>query len=349
MDKVNKHISYPSTEQFRHAVSTVIRQSTFKGLDDDGEPIYDELAPKPILTARGTVKLHGTNAGISFNDTDGIYTQSRNNSFGLDAGASHMGFTFFVKTKKQMFENLFNAIQDKYEIDTSDHTISVYGEWAGQGIQQSVAISELPKSFYMFGAKISKPSDPEFTNYWVDISEYRFEADNAFNINEFPTYEVEIDFNNPHIAQNKFVEIVEEVENECPVAKQLGVSGIGEGVVWVFEYNGVNHRFKTKGDKHAGKSKVKTVRKVDTEKVNKVSEVADKVTPIWRLNQMFNEVTDQGKDINRKHLGKYIKSVMDDVLKEDFDILDEAKLGPKDVSKKVSEIAKLYFFEQEQL
>lgn len=346
----NKLIKYPSTEQFRNAVASVIRMSTFKGLDESGDAIYDESLPKPTITAKGTVKLHGTNAGVSFNDTDGVYTQSRNNSFGLEDGSSHMGFTFFVASKEQLFKNLFEAIKKDYDIDTSEFTISVYGEWAGKGVQKTVAISELEKAFYVFGIKISKPSDPEFDSYWVDASKYRFiETDRMWNIHEFKTYEVEIDFNNPHIAQNKFVDIVEEVENECPVAKHFGVSGLGEGVVWTFEYKGTTHRFKTKGDKHAGKSKVKTVRKVDEAKVSLVGQIADEVTPIWRLNQMFNEATDQGKDIDRKHLGPYIKSVMADVIKEDMDILAEKKLEPKDISKKVSEIAKLYFFEQEQL
>ena len=40
---------------------------------------------------------------------------------------------------------------------------------------------------------------------------------------------------------------------------------------------------------------------------------------------------------------------MDDVIKEDLDILVEAGLEPKDISKYISEIARKYFFEQEKL
>jgi hypothetical protein len=347
--KKNKHISYPKIQQFRNVVASIVRMATFVGLDENGDAIYDELKEKPILTARGTVKLHGTNAGVCFNDTDGIYTQSRNNSFTLDQADSHMGFTFFVKSNEEVFKNLFKMIRDEYNIDTSEHTISVYGEWAGKGIQKNVAISELDKAFYMFGVKISKPSDPEFDNYWVDGSEYRFISDRIWNISEFPSYEVEIDFNNPKLAQNKFVEIVEAVENECPVAKCFGVSGLGEGVVWTVEYKGTEHRFKTKGDKHAGKSKVKTIKEVDLEKLGIINKVAHDVTPVWRLNQMFNEVTDQGKDLHRKNIGPFIKAVMQDVIAEDMDILVEAELEPKDITQQVGKIARDYFFEQEQL
>lgn len=345
-----KHISYPKTVQFRNVVTNVSSMATFAGLDENGDAIYDGTRKKPTLIFKGTVKLHGTNAGVCYNDTDGVYVQSRNNAFGLDKGESHMGFTFFVKSKEQLFLNIFNAVKDKYEIDTTTHTITVYGEWAGQGVQKTVAISELPKSFYLFGCKISKPSDPDFNAYWVDVSEYTFpETDNMWNIYEFETYEIEVDFDNPGIAQNKFVELVDKVEKECPVAKHFGVSGIGEGIVWISEYKGSRLLFKTKGEKHAGKSKVKTVKPVDEGKLKLVSEIADKVTPTWRLNQMFNEVTRNGEDISRKHIGTYIKMVIKDVLDEDIDIIVDAGLNIKDISGKISGIAKDYFFEQETL
>lgn len=345
-----KHINYPKTGQYRNVVATVLRMVTFTGLDENGDAIYDETIEKPTLTFKGTVKLHGTNAAVCYNDTDGIYVQSRNNAFTLDKGDSHMGFTFLVRSKEQLFLNIFNAIKDRYSIDTSIYTITVYGEWAGEGVQKTVAISELKKSLYIIGCKISKPSDPDFTAYWVDISDLRFtESDDVWNIHEFKTYEIEINFNEPALVQNKFIELIDEVETECPVAKHFGVSGIGEGIVWTTDFKGSRLLFKTKGDKHAGKSKVKTLRPVDEGKLKIVNEVVDKVTPIWRLNQMFNEVTNQGKDISRKHIGNYIKMVLQDILDEDSDIIADAGLEPKDISGKVSGIAKDYFFEQEKI
>ena len=345
-----KHISYPKTGQYRNVVANVLRMVTFAGLDENGDAIYDETREKPTIKFKGTVKLHGTNAGVCFNDTDGIYVQSRNNAFGLDKGDSHMGFTFLVKSKVQLFMNIFNAIKEQHDIDTSEYTISVYGEWAGQGVQKTVAISELKKSFYIFGCQISKPNDPDFTAYWVDISDMTFpESDDVWNIHEFKTYEIDIDFNNPSLVQNKFIELINEVENECPVAKHFGVSGIGEGIVWLGEYRDTRLLFKTKGDKHAGKSKVKKVKQVDEGKLKLVNEVVDKVTPIWRLNQMFNEVTNNGKDISRKNIGPYIKMVIKDILDEDADIISDAGLEPKDINGRVSAIAKEYFFEQEKI
>lgn len=343
-----KLIKYPDTGQFRNVVATVNRMATFVGLDDNGDAILDETLPKPTLTFKGTIKLHGTNAGVSYNDESGIYTQSKGNTYSLDMTSSHMGFTSFVRTKEQLFLNTINHIKDKWGIDTSIYTITVYGEWVGTGVQKTVAISELPKSLYVFGIKISKPNDPNFDSYWLDASELRFpEMDNCWNIYEFETFEIEIDFNNPQLVQNKFVELINYVEDECPVAKHFGVSGIGEGIVWTGSYKGQTLIFKTKGEKHAGKSKVKTLKSVDEGRLAIVNEVVDKITPIWRLNQMFNEATNQGNDIDRKHLGTYIKMVIEDVMKEDHDIIVDAGLEPKEITKGVSNIARMYFFEQE--
>lgn len=72
-------IKYPSIEQFRTVVSNVNRRYNFVGLDENGEAIYDPLLSKPILTFKGTVKLHGTNASVSFNAPSGMWAQSREN------------------------------------------------------------------------------------------------------------------------------------------------------------------------------------------------------------------------------------------------------------------------------
>ena len=141
-----------------------------------------------------------------------------------------------------------------------------------------------------------------------------------------------------------------EVENECPVGKAFGYEGIGEGLVFshVFE-NGKVYRFKSKGERHAGKSKVKTLKEVDDVKIRLVMEIAEKVTPIWRLSQMLEQACDfmNGGTLDRSKLGDYIRLVINDVIKEEIDILTDAGLEPKDVNKYISNIAKDYFFEQE--
>jgi hypothetical protein len=125
----------------------------------------------------------------------------------------------------------------------------------------------------------------------------------------------------------------------------------GEGIVWESydEHMKKRYIFKVKGDKHAGKSKTITLKPVDDEKINKCMEIAETVTPSWRLAQMIEQTfkTANGGLLDRKYLGDYIKSVIADVVKEDLDIITEAKLELKDIAKYVSQIAKQYFFDVE--
>lgn len=353
---MKKHISFPSIEQFRNIVANVNRSFNFVGLDEQGEAIYDHTKLKPTLTFKGTVKLHGTNAGVSYNSVDGLWAQSRENI--ITPEQDNAGFAFFVESNKEQFCSLIDKVIDATHVDTVMNNISIYGEWCGGNIQKGVGITNLPKSFFIFGVKISPIVDKEDEaavkanpSYWVDHSYLKNNEARIYNINDFPTWEMDINFNEPEMVQNKLSELTIAVEDECPVAKAFGFSGIGEGIVWSCEYKGVVHRFKVKGELHAGKSKVKTLSKVDDAKINKAREIADKVTPTWRLAQMIEKSCDLGNggELDRAKLGVYLKMVMDDVLKEDLDILVEAGLEPKDVSKYVSEIARRYFFDQEKV
>lgn len=74
---MKKQINYPKIQQFRNVVSTIRRESSFVGLDADENPIYNDALQKPILTFKGTIKLHGTNAAVCYNEISGIWFQSR--------------------------------------------------------------------------------------------------------------------------------------------------------------------------------------------------------------------------------------------------------------------------------
>lgn len=339
-------IKFPSIEQFRTVVANVNRRYNFTGLDENGEAIYDPSLPKPVLTFKGTVKLHGTNAGVCGNMIDGIWVQSRKNI--ITPESDNAGFAFFVESKKEVFAEMIAKVFLNNELDMIDNTVSIYGEWCGQNIQKGVGISNIDKSFFIFGVKIT-PHDESKSAYWVDYSYLRSESDNIYNIDDYPTYSVEIDFNKPQLVQNTLSDLTLSVEEECPVAKAFGFDNtIGEGVVWTAEYKGVTHRFKVKGELHAGKSKVKTLNKVDDEKINKCIELAEKVTPTWRLEQMLTETFDliNGGTLDVKRTGEYIKSVVSDIVKEETLTISDAGLELKDITKYISQIAKNYLFQK---
>lgn len=334
---MKKHISYPSIEQFRNVIANVNRRYDFVGLDENGDAIYDGTRTKPTLTFKGTVKLHGTNAGVSFNES-GYWIQSRENI--ITPEKDNAGFAFFVESNKEVFKKFVDQINSANFFDLHNNTVTIYGEWAGGNIQKGVGICNLPKSFFIFGIKVTPHTTSEEEQkakpaFWIPSHYLKSPENNIYNIEDFQTWEIDIDFNKPETVQNKLSELTLAVEAECPVAKAFGFSGIGEGIVWSCNVDGVVHRFKVKGEKHSS-SKVKTLAAVDVEKVASIREFVDYAVTESRFNQGIEKTFPNNEPIDIKKLGALMKWITDDVTKEEMDTMKANNLEPKDVNKYIS-------------
>ncbi len=340
---MKKHISYPSIEQFRNVVANINRRYDFVGLDENGNAIYDGTRTKPTLTFKGTVKLHGTNAGVSFTygyDQEGsmYWIQSRENI--ITPEQDNAGFAFFVESNKEAFKKFAKEIDTRNLIDLRHNTITIYGEWAGGNIQKGVGICNLPKSFFIFGVKVTPHTSNEEEQkanpaYWIPSHYLSSPEHRIYNIEDFQTWEMEINFNTPETVQNKLSELTLAVEAECPVAKAFGFSGIGEGIVWSCNVDGVVHRFKVKGEKHSS-SKVKTLAAVDVEKIASIREFVDYAVTESRFNQGIEKTFPNNEPVDIKKLGALMKWITDDVTKEEMDTMKANNLEPKDVNKYIS-------------
>lgn len=338
---MKKQISYPSIEQFRNVCSGITRRVTFDGFDKDGNAIINPLAKKPILTFKGTVKLHGTNAGVSYNTSDGIWAQSRENIITVEK--DNAGFAFFIHNKQHVFLDFIGQLSDENDINLAEYTITIYGEWLGKGIQKGVAISNIDKSFFIFGAKVSKPHDEAFNAYWIDSSKLSSSTDSIYNVEDYKTFSIDIDFNMPQLSQNKLIELTEAVEKECPIGRALGFIGIGEGIVFSAEYKGVCYRFKSKGEKHSA-SKVKTLNSIDVEKLNSINEFIEYAVTESRFNQAIQSVfIDEQPSV--KGIADIMRWMVSDILKEELDVLSENGIEPKEIGKYVSNKVRGMFFE----
>jgi len=343
---MKKHISFPSIEQFRTVISNISHQFTFVGLNDAGEAMYDASLSKPVLTFTGTVKLHGTNAGVCYNEVGGQWAQSRENI--ITPQDDNAGFAFFVESNKDIFNDLMAKVMIKNDLDMRDNTISIYGEWCGGNIQKGVGITNLPKSFFIFGVKISpftfEGEEKPRPAYWVDHTYLSAPEARIYNISDYQTYSIDIDFNMPQLVQNQLGELTLAVEAECPVAKAFGFSGVGEGIVWACEYKGVVYRFKVKGMLHAGKSKVKVLAPVDVEKLNSIKDFVDYAVTESRFNQGLEKTFLNGEPIDVKKMGDLMKWIVGDIIKEESDTMAASGLEPKDVGKYVSNRVREMFF-----
>jgi len=269
-----------------------------------------------------------------------------------ESSNDNAGFANFGTVKKDIFIEMIRTLAKENNVDLYTHTITIFGEWAGPGIQKAVGISSIPeKCMFIFASKVSHQTDISIKSYYIDSSKLKNEENRIYNIDDFPSYEIEIDFNNPKLSNNKMIEMMLEVENECPVSKQLGYPNtIGEGIVFSYNHNNILYTFKVKGDKHSNSSKVTTLKPVDNERINRIIELAQLITPGWRLEQMYNLTFDtiNGGIPDIKLLGKFIKSVIADVQKEELDVIDEHGFELKDVAKYISDITKKYFFVKEE-
>jgi hypothetical protein len=224
--------------------------------------------------------------------------------------------------------------------------VCLFGEYCGQGIQNGVGISQLPKMFVAFAVKIV---DRDVTAY-VKPTGLRDAANQIYNIYDFETFRVDVDFAYPEFAQNEFVQLVAQVEERCPVAekiaKELGIelkNTTGEGIVWTGWYKDMMYTFKTKGEKHSA-TKVKKVASVDLEKTASVREFVEYAVTEYRLQQGVAELfLSQKKEPSIQDTGDFLKWVMHDIFSEEMETLLRYGLVLKDVGRAVSNVARPWF------
>ncbi len=140
---MKRFIRYPSIDQFRTVIKTVKHQAAYQGLDENGDAVYQRDVVKPVITFHGTVKLHGTNAGVAYNKEDGIWAQSRKNIISVEQ--DNAGFAFFVESHKDAFQAIFDQVALREALDCTTQNIVIFGEWCGGNIQKGVSIAGLDK------------------------------------------------------------------------------------------------------------------------------------------------------------------------------------------------------------
>ena len=351
MDIDNKTMSnFTSIGLFRTTIESVKHETTYLGKDENGIDLYDENIKLPTLHFTGTVKLHGTNSGISLDHKNNFVIQSRKRIINMES--DNAGFAEYVERNKDAFLGLFTEYKDLLK---SNEKIVIYGEWCGGNIQKGVAINQLPRMYVVFAIKIVpfKIENDKSTDayYLAPAKETKNHDSNIYNINDYKKFEIDIDFNNPTIANDKIEKWVEEVEKECPFGKAFAVDGIGEGLVFTnYDENGIRkYIFKAKGEKHAkgGREnrRKKNIKPVDKEFEKKIAKFINEFAcKEFRLDQIYTETFDllNGGRGDISKMGEFIKGVVQDVIKEEFDIMTEMGIENKAVTKGISKVSRDY-------
>jgi len=370
-------ISMGSIEQFRTIVKNVQWQAQYTGvIGEDGNPILNKGAKAPTFTATASEKIHGTNAAVCFSNTDGFWVQSRKNI--ITPEKDNAGCAFAQMANQDIWMKIINSLAKEYNINLYENIISVYFEWCGGNIQKNACVSGLDKMSIIFRHFKVSPIEPqvgkdgeEITATWYEtkVDAIKYGNDNndiekewidypgakIYNVMNFPTVSLEVDFNRPDLAQNEMVKLVDDVEKNSGIAKRFDNEGaIGEGWVWTFiDARGNLNRWKTKGEAHSkGTSKVKTLKPVDSalqqKKIDFVNEIA---CTEGRLNQMWTEIVHSVHNgdaslMEMKNMGDFLRLVINDVIKEESDIMVERGLEPKPLNGMISKVARNWFQEQ---
>ncbi|CAF3745281.1 unnamed protein product [Rotaria sp. Silwood1] len=330
-------ISYPETEQYRTVIEKITR-FPYRYKIEHGKSF-------PILKFVGTVKLHGTNAAVVYQKDTEQRCQSRNNI--ITPNFDNAGFACFMYplAKRFLTERILldcPVIRKHYE---RGNPIVIYGEWCGGNIQRNVAICGLSKMFVIFKVRVGESNPP----LWLDPKDWsnlRWSEQSIYNIYDFSTYEIDIDFNQPKFSQNKLIKITESVEQQCPVGAHFNQKGVGEGVVWTewTQSRGIL-TFKVKGKEHSV-SKVKQLASVDTEKFGNLHDFVDYACTENRMHQALDYLYEKELSVEMENFETFLKWLADDIIKEESDTMNDSNIDPKDVACAITTKAKAWFQDQ---
>lgn len=310
---------FTSIESLKHVVANVRKH-------------YNKIGkPFPTLNFTGKAKLHGTNAGVRRTPSGKLQPQSRERI--LDITSDNYGFAMFIEQHKDAVANLF----DNFPVDAD---VTLYGEWCGGNIQPAVALTQTPKHWVLFAAKIGET----YVKLPVSICDNNI---NIYNIAQIPDYHVTINFLSPEPASEILADLTLKVEQECPWAKiMFDVSGVGEGLVWTCDEHPEMSDlwFKTKGMLHKGNDKTKVPKiKIDDQKLASIKELVDEVLPQWRLEQGISHLREEGITLLPQGTVDYLKWIARDILKEETETIAASGFDWKAIQGQIMQTARQFF------
>lgn len=299
-----------------------------------------------VITLKGTVKLHGTNGGIRFPD---CVPQSRNKELTIED--DNFNFAKFCETNREELSELYEHILKINNLQGEPEML-VFGEFAGKGIQDTVAIAQIERAFFLFGAALVVPTkfeewnsgQPEEELYWLDEidTNWPFTGDHIFSVNEFEIYSCEYDPLDPEKIIPLLEELTDKVETQCPIGNALGCKGPGEGIVWTYIHKGRKFSFKVKGKSHTTERWMKRKVTIEPERFSNIKGFVETVFDKERFDNIFQS----GDYGSRDKIGLFIKAVMDDVYSEEADTIAASGFTQKEISKVAISLIKKYIVEK---
>lgn len=336
------HVSWSSIELLHNVVRYFNELKTNTGND---------FFPK--ITYRAKVKLHGTNCSVQIT-SEGVVAQRREGL--LTPEADYKGFAKWVHARGRgaSADDHLSYFQSLAPGNT------IFGEWAGPGVEDGVALSELPdKVFVVFAIQEGYGEDARVIFDPERIADYLHGSAGWIpkNMHVLPWHgaEVTLDFRNRASLDGAAATlngIVAAIEAEDPWVKATyGVTGIGEGVVlYPISVDGElpptepeafsKLMFKAKGAMHKV-TKTKEAVQVAPTVVASIHEFVEVMVTEARLNQGVGAACGGARE--KRDTAKFLAWVIADVRKESVAELEASGLTWAQVEKAVQERARSWF------
>lgn len=299
----------------------------------------------PPVVYQGTVKLHGTNAGVRLHEGY-VIPQSRNRALTVDADNYGFAEWALLPTAQVYFARIADTVNARCGAEPGAD-ITLYGEWCGRGIQKGVAIEGLDRMFVLLTARLGDGGKNLVDILPSDLPEGAGDL-SLFCVQRAPVYALTVDWMDDASVEAARVECERrtlEVDQECPFAATFGVKGHGEGIVWKpVEHMGWDELwFKTKGEAHkAAGAEGARVKGVPLKAEGVPAFVASACSED-RFLQGLDFLRENAFELDIRATAKFIGWVCKDVATECADDLEASGLSWKQVQGSVANAASVWF------
>lgn len=275
----------------------------------------------------GTVKMHGSNMSVALSPETGLYAQSRNLVLTAER-PDPFGFYQFVQERQDAILRLMTehflahggglCFHPDDRDEPSTHMV-MYGEWVGPGVQSGVGLAGLKEKWwvpfcYTNDHRTFYPVNP------TRRDDLRIAGIRAI----VPAHVVRYEWSRPMLALDAIKARVQEVEDDCPVARVLGAEGIGEGLVYAAGYQDWTW-FKAKGRKHT-EHKVRGIDNAKARDNTAASAFVNEHLTLERLAGAYATLREVHGGLGRDHTREFMGACLTDFVDETqhlFDGLDE--------------------------
>lgn len=311
---------------------------------------------KPV-TFKGTIKLHGANCGVIWTPDGNLQAQSREAL--LTPEADYKGFAKFTLEHAEQIRDIVTfLVLPRLELTGTVHKVALYGEWVGAGVvakAKGAAVAKFdPKHWALFAVGAVLGDDPQTQNVSPTLAtpSYSLPFTRIGNVHSVGLdLTLTIDFNDPasvEAGEALAKRFTDEVTEQCPYGAAYGLTGAGEGIVWmpVGEFHGREDLYwKHKSEAHAVVDTpiVRERPSIEAAVQTRIDAFVVTVVTANRLEQGLDALEQQGLGIEKRNTGKFIQWLSADVARECALELTEAGLQWSQVAALVTTKAREFF------